>query len=136
MDAWCSRGSSVEVVLTEDGLSGSRYAGHVIEMADSRALIEFEASPTPSPSPLLVMICKSRSFERLRRHVHRRRSRLKLSRKFCFVSGIRRVIFNHFHHQHLMGSSRCATASAACMLHMCMLRWYMRIVLSRVWRSV
>ena len=42
MDAWCSVGMRVEVILTEEGLAGSRYAGRVIEMAKGRALVEFE----------------------------------------------------------------------------------------------
>ena len=56
MDSWCTAGTRVEVILTEDGLSGSRYAGRVIELAKSRALIEFEVSPALSPMSSRAMI--------------------------------------------------------------------------------
>ena len=32
----------VEVILTEEGLAGSRYAGRVVEMTKVKALVEFE----------------------------------------------------------------------------------------------
>ncbi len=36
-------GMRVEVILTEEGLAGSRYAGRIIEIAKAKALVEFEA---------------------------------------------------------------------------------------------
>ena len=44
MDSWCTCGMRVEVLLTEEGLAGSRYVARVIEKpAKGRALVEFEA---------------------------------------------------------------------------------------------
>ena len=43
----CTPGTRVEVILTEDGLAGSRYAAIVIEVAKGKALVEFEVSSRP-----------------------------------------------------------------------------------------
>ena len=41
-EALFNAGMRVEVILTDEGLAGSRYAGRVIEMEKNRALVEFE----------------------------------------------------------------------------------------------
>ena len=58
MDAWCTPGTRVEVLLTEEGLAGSRYAGTVIEVAKGKALVEFEVSSSGRPRALMLS-CES-----------------------------------------------------------------------------
>ena len=43
----------VEVLLTEEGLAGSRYAGRIIEVAKAKALVEFEAFNEENSEALL-----------------------------------------------------------------------------------
>lgn len=42
--SWCTVGQRVEVLQTDEGLIGSRYAGRVLEMAKWRVHVEYEVS--------------------------------------------------------------------------------------------
>ena len=49
MDSWCKIDMRVEVILVDEGLAGSRYAGRVISMKKGQALIQFEVRmPRPA----------------------------------------------------------------------------------------
>ena len=47
MDAWCAPGLRVEVLMSEEGLAGSRYMARVIDMDKARAFVEFEVRSRP-----------------------------------------------------------------------------------------
>ena len=47
MDAWCAPGLRVEVLMSEEGLAGSRYMARVIDMDKARAFVEFEVRCGP-----------------------------------------------------------------------------------------
>ena len=49
---WMSVGLRVEVLLTDEGLFGSRYAGRVLEIQKAKALVEFEARTGAQEFPL------------------------------------------------------------------------------------
>lgn len=102
MDAWCTPGERVEVILCEEGLAGSRYAARVIEMDKGRAFVEFE-----------VRCCSSsaRQLEGRTETVatpHRRSTR-KAQRKRCCVSGTRRTIFSQSLHRLPKAFLRCGS---------------------------
>ena len=59
MDSWCATGKRVEVLMIEDGLGGSKYAGRVIEVKMGSALVEFEVSRFFHDSPLFCMLSSS-----------------------------------------------------------------------------
>jgi len=53
LQAWCTPGMKLEVIMTEDGLAGSRYVGKVMSMKKCSALVEFEVCAlTRLPCPL------------------------------------------------------------------------------------
>jgi hypothetical protein len=54
LQSWCTPGMKVEVILTEDGLVGSRYVGKVMSMKKCSALVEFEVCLGASPACLLL----------------------------------------------------------------------------------
>ena len=56
LQAWCTPGMKLEVIMTEDGLAGSRYVGKVMSMKKCSALVEFEVCAHP-PSLSLGAVC-------------------------------------------------------------------------------
>ena len=61
MSEWCKEGMRVEVILTEDGLAGSRYVAKVISMNakghKGSALVEFEVC-MPLLLPLQALLVR------------------------------------------------------------------------------
>lgn len=47
MESWCTINMRVEVILHDEGLAGSRYAGRTISMKKGEALVEFEVRAPP-----------------------------------------------------------------------------------------
>lgn len=101
MDAWCTPGKRVEVILCEEGLAGSRYAARVIEVDKGRAFVEFEVRRSSSARQL-----EGRTETVATPH---RRSTRKAQRKRCCVSGTRRTIFSQSLHRLPKAFLRCGS---------------------------
>ena len=101
MDAWCTPGKRVEVILCEEGLAGSRYAARVIEVDKGRAFVEFEVRRSSSARQL-----EGRTETVATPH---RRSTRKAQRKPCCVSGTRRTIFSQSLHRLPKAFLRCGS---------------------------
>ena len=53
---WCTIGQRVEVLQTDEGLAGSRYAGRVLEMSKHRVHVEYEVGCVRKPKSCRTLI--------------------------------------------------------------------------------